>query len=110
MAPAPSAPSANLTRGGMTKVGMTVSCHRILKLKLEYSQSVARPDRPRLECGADLLRKIRAPQQRLKNSRLHTADPAASGGNERGDDIVAETRAQGRTQVADAVGKAKLDG
>src|SRR5882672_1782316 len=118
MAPAPSAPSASLTNGGMTKVGMSRS--PVANVSQTFvsqtfwrrtaSQSVARPDRPRLECRDDLLGKIRAPQQRLQNSRLHPAEPAAAGGHERGDDLIAEPRTQDRTQVADAVGKAKLHG
>src|SRR5215813_6621413 len=38
-----------------------------------------------------------------------SAKPAARRRHERGDDIVAETRAQRRAQITDAVGKAELD-
>src|SRR5262249_5358352 len=42
-------------------------------------------------------------------ARLQAAEPAAHRRHERGDDIVAETRAQRRAQITDAVGKAELD-
>src|SRR5215813_14527383 len=38
-----------------------------------------------------------------------SAKPAARRRHQRGDDIVAETRAQRRAQITDAVGKAELD-
>src|SRR5262249_23830981 len=42
-------------------------------------------------------------------ARLQAAEPAAHRGHGRGDDTVAEARAQCRAQITDAVGKAELD-
>src|SRR5258708_35155669 len=43
------------------------------------------------------------------HARLQATEPAARRRHERGDDIVAETRAQRRAQITDAVGKAEGD-
>src|SRR6266480_2419906 len=43
------------------------------------------------------------------HARLHATEPAARRSHEWGDDVLAEARAQRRTQVADAIGKAELD-
>src|SRR5262245_25591805 len=43
------------------------------------------------------------------HARLHAPEPAAHRSHERGNDVLAETRAQRRPQVTDAVSKAELD-
>src|SRR6195256_3123624 len=106
MAPAPSAPIANLTSGGITKAGMDDS-------PSTSSQTVTRPQRPRLQRRDHLAGEIgtmqKPPPLRRTHPRLHPAEPAAHRGYERGDDIVTEALAQRRTQVTDAVGDGELD-
>src|SRR5262245_60414355 len=105
MAPPPSAPSANFTSGGMMKGGIAASCWS--------SQSVARPERARLDRRNDVLgpAALGAPAQLVESARrrLHPPEPAAGRRDQRGGDVVAETSAQGRAQIADAVDNAQLE-
>src|SRR6185369_11283977 len=75
------------------------------------SQSVARPVRACFQCRDHILGEIPAAQQAIKarDTRLHTAEPAARGSDQRGDDIITEALAQCGSQVADPVGQAELD-
>src|SRR5262249_57676204 len=76
-------------------------------------RSVTRAERACFERRDDVLGEIGRARQtveiRRTYARLQAAEPAAHRGHERGDDTVAEARAQRRAQVTDAVGKAELD-
>src|SRR4051794_35511233 len=75
------------------------------------SQSVARPVRACFQRRDHILGEIPAAQQAIKtrDTRLHTAEPAARRSDQRGDDIITEALAQCGSQVADPVGQAELD-